>query len=161
MKISLIKSICATVVCSLGGVALCLSAPYEKGQAVAAFQAKDQHEQAFTLAPGDTRFLLVSHDMETGKKANGVLTTVGPDNLTRQKVVYLANIHGMPAIGRAFALPKMKKYSHRIIIGDDAELIARFPVEVGKVTVLALKDGKVTSIKFWNPGVEALDGFLK
>ena len=88
---------------------------------MAAFQAKDQHEQAFTLRSVETRFLLVSHDMETGKRANAVLTTVGPDNLTKQKVVFLANIHGMPAVSRMFALPKMKKYSHRIILGDDAE----------------------------------------
>ena len=161
MKSNLIKSAGAAIAACLGSVLLCVAAPYEKGQAVASFQAKDQHEQAFTFAPADTRFLLVTHDMDTGKKANAVLTTVGPDNLTKQKVIYLANIHGMPAIGRAFALPKMKKYSHRIILGDDAELIARFPTETGKVTVLALKDGKIESIKYWNPGVDALDGFLK
>lgn len=161
MKISLIKSVGAVVAACLGSTMLGLAAPYEKGQAVEAFQAKDQHEQAFTFAPADTRFLLVSHDMDTGKKANGVLTTVGPENLTKQKVVYMANIHGMPAIGRAFALPKMKKYSHRIVLCDDPALIARFSTEAGKVTVLELKDGKVVSIKYWNPGVEALDGFLK
>jgi hypothetical protein len=90
-----------------------------------------------------------------------VLTTVGPENLVRKQVVYLANIHGMPAIGRAFAMPKMKKYSHRIILGDDAALIARFPEETGKVTVLALKGGKIESVKYWNPGTDPLDDFLK
>jgi hypothetical protein len=161
MKISLIKSVGAAVAACVFSVIQAFAAPYEKGQAVEGFQAKDQHEQAFNFSPANTRFLLVTHDMDTGKKANGVLTTVGPENLTKQQVVYLANIHGMPAIGRAFALPKMKKYSHRIILGDDPGLIARFPTEAGKVTVLALKDGKVVSIKYWNPGVEALDGFLK
>ena len=161
MKINLIKSVCAALVISLGGSVSAWSAPYDKGQQVAAFQAKDQHEQAFTLKPADTRFLLVSHDMETGKRANAVLTTVGPDNLAKQKVVFLANIHGMPAVGRMFALPKMKKYSHRIILGDDAELIARFPTEAGKVTVLALSGGKITSVKYWTPGTDALDGYLK
>jgi hypothetical protein len=53
------------------------------------------------------------------------------------------------------------KYSHRIILGDDAALIARFPEESGKVTVLALKDGKIESVKYWNPGTDALDDFLK
>lgn len=161
MKINLIKTVCVALVLGLGSALTAWSAPYAKGQAVVAFQAKDQHEQAFTLDPAGTRYLLVSHDMETGKRANAVLTTVGPDNLATKKVVYLANIHGMPAVGRMFALPKMKKYSHRIILGDDAELIARFPVEAGKVTVLALSGGKITSIKYWNPGTEALDGFLK
>lgn len=161
MKINLIRHVCAILAIALIGATGALAAPYEKGQAVAAFQAKDQHDNAFTFKPGDTRFLLVSHDMETGKKANAVLTTVGQENLTKQKVVYLANIFGMPGVGRMFALPKMKKYSHQIILGDDAELIAHFPVETGKVTVLALTGGKVTSIKYWAPGTEALDGFLK
>ena len=161
MKINLIKQACAALAFTLIGAYSALAAPYEKGQAVAAFQAKDQHEAAFTFKPADTRFLLVSHDMETGKKANAVLTTYGPENLTKKKVVYLANIFGMPGVGRMFALPKMKKYSHQIILGDDAELIARFPQETGKVTVLTLAAGKVTSIQYWTPGTTALDDYLK
>lgn len=137
------------------------AAPYAKGSKVEAFSAKTQHDKEFSFKPAETRFLLISHDMETGKKANAVLTTVGPENLANKKVVYLANIHGMPGVGRMFALPKMRKYSHTIILGDDAELIARFPEEKNKVTVLKLSGGKVTSVKYWDPGAEALDGFLK
>jgi hypothetical protein len=145
------------------GLALCSAHadPYAKGSKLEAFSAKTQHDKDFTLKPADTQFLLVSHDMETGKKANAVLTTVGPDNLTKKKVVYLANIYGMPGVGRMFALPKMRKYSHTIILGDDAELIARFPEEKNKVTVLKLSGGKVTSVKYWDPGAEEVDGFLK
>ncbi len=125
------------------------------------FTAKDQHEQAFTLKPVTTSFLMVSHDMDTGKKANGVLNALGKDYLAGKKAVYIANIHGMPGIGRTFALPKMKKYAHRIILADDATLIALFPEQKGKVTVLALSDGKVTSIGYWTPGSESLDSALK
>lgn len=138
-----------------------VAAPYQKGDRVEAFQAKTQHDQAYAFKPAETRYLLVSHDMETGKKANAVLTTVGKENLTRKKVVYLANIHGMPGVGRMFALPKMKKYSHTVVLGDDANLIARFPVETGKVTVLTLDGGKVASVQYWKPGEESLDNFLK
>jgi hypothetical protein len=137
------------------------AAPYEEGSKVEPFTSKDQHENAFTLKPEETRFLLVSHDMETGKKANAVLTTVGPENLKRDKVVYLANIHGMPGVGRMFAMPKMRKYSHTIILGDDADLIAKFPVQAGKVSVLKLAGGKVAGVKYWTPGAEELAGFLK
>ena len=137
------------------------AAPYEKGSKVEAFTSKDQHDNAFTLKPSETRFLLVSHDMDTGKKANAVLTTVGPENLKRDKVVYLANIHGMPGVGRMFALPKMRKYSHTIILGDDADLIAKFPEQAGKVTVLKLADGKVAGVSYWTPGAEVLADVLK
>jgi hypothetical protein len=161
MNLVLLKKTTAALAVSILGSALSLAAPYTTGQRVESFQAKDQHEQAFTLKPADTNFLLVSHDMETGKKANATLTSLGKDYLPGRKAVYVANIHGMPGIGRMFALPKMKKYSHRIILGDDAALIAHFPAQTGKVTVLALSDGKVKSIKYWTPGADNVDTFLK
>jgi hypothetical protein len=161
MKPNLMKNILFTLALSLGLTLTAMSAPYEQGQEIASFKAKDQHEQDFTLNTKETKFLLVSHDMETGKRANAVLTEVGKESMEKQKAVYLANIFGMPGIGRFFAFPKMRKYSHRIILGDDAALIALFPVQQGKVTVLALNDGKISSIKYWNPGTDALDQFLK
>ncbi len=161
MKPSLIKQIALTLATTVFGIGLALSAPYEAGQRVDAFQAKDQFEQAFTLKPADTRFLLVSHDMETGKKANAVLSPLGKDYLGSKKAVYMANIFGMPGIGRMFAMPKMKKYNHRIILADDAALIARFPAQAGKVTVLTLSGGKVETVAYWTPGTEGVDGYLK
>jgi hypothetical protein len=147
------------VSCSVLGIAF--AAPYAKGSKVEPFTAKDQHEQAFTLQPATTRFLLVTHDMETGKKANAVLNGLGKDYLTNKKAVYVANIHGMPGVGRMFAMPKMKKYVHRIILADDEALIAKFPEEKNKVTLLTIAGGKVTSVRYWSPGVDALDPLLK
>lgn len=139
----------------------CSAAPYAAGERVDAFAAKDQHETAFTLDTKGTKFLLVSHDMDTGKAANKALDAKGAAYLPGKNAVYVANIHGMPGIGRMFALPKMRKYSHRIILGDDANLIAKFPEQKSKVTVLKLSGGKIASIKFWDPGSEAVDGYLK
>lgn len=161
MKTNLIKTFSLSIALSLVTTLTSWSAPYEQGQEMASFKAKDQHEQDFTLAPKETKFLLVSHDMETGKRANAVLTEVGQEKLAKQKAVFMANVFGMPGIGRFFAFPKMRKYNHRIIIADDAALIALFPSQQGKVTVLALNDGKISSIKYWNPGSDALDAFLK
>jgi hypothetical protein len=161
MNLVLLKKATAALAVTLLGSTLSLAAPYETGQRVDPFQAKDQHENAFTLKPTETRYLLVSHDMETGKKANTALTALGKDYLPGKKAVYVANIHGMPAVGRMFALPKMKKYNHRIILGDDAALIAKFPEQKGKVSVLALTNGKITSISYWTPGAEAIEGFIK
>ena len=125
------------------------------------FTAKDQHEQAYTFDAKTTRYLLVSHDMDTGKKANDALTALGKDHFSGKKAVYIANIHGMPGVGRMFALPKMKKYNHRIILGDDAALIADFPAQQGKVTVLELDGGKVRSVQYWDPATEGVNNFLK
>lgn len=161
MNLSYLKTAGLALSVAVATLGIAHAAPYAAGSKVAPFTAKTQHEKNFTFKPSDTRFLLVSHDMETGKKANAVLTTVGPANLASNKVVYLANIHGMPGVGRMFALPKMRKYSHTIILGDDAGLIAKFPEQKDKVTVLKLAEGKVSSVQYWSPGAEQLDSFLK
>lgn len=157
MKKQLAK-IAAIIVASLGSV---IAAPYETGSRLESFTAKDQHEQSFTLKPAETKFLLVSHDMETGKKANAALNALGKEYLGTKKAVYVANIHGMPGIGRMFAMPKMRKYVHRIILGDDEALIAKFPEQKGKVTVLKIDGGKISSVRYWQPGDEPLDDLLK
>ncbi|MES2475321.1 MAG: FAD/FMN-containing dehydrogenase [Verrucomicrobiota bacterium] len=161
MKSSFIPFVTTILAATFLTLGVALSAPYEKGQQVLPFTTKDQHEQAFTFKPAETRYLLVSHDMETGKKANAALTALGKDYLTSKKAIYMANIFGMPGIGRMFALPKMKKYNHRIILADDAALIARFPTQEGKVTVLVLSGGKVQSVAYWTPGKEGVETYLK
>lgn len=161
MTTRLIANALATSAALVFTIGTAFSAPYQKGDKVAAFSARDQHGVEFTLAPAKTRYLLVSHDMETGKKANVALDALGKEYLGSKDAVYVANIHGMPGIGRAFAMPKMRKYAHRIILGDDAALMATFPEEKGSVTVLKLSNGKVAMVGYWNPGTEALDAMLK
>lgn len=161
MKSNFLRKLGISMAAMVFAVIPAFSAPYEKGQTIEAFQSKDQYDNAFTFNPADTRFLLVSHDMDTGKKANAALTALGKDYLGSKKAIYMANIFGMPGIGRFFAIPKMKKYQHRIVLADDAALIARFPQQVGKVTVLTVSAGKVESIAYWTPGAEVVDGYLK
>lgn len=161
MKINLNSKLISAFVAVLLGTLAVHAEPYAKGDTVKPFTAKDQHEQAYAFDAKSTRYLLVSHDMDTGKKANGALTVLGKDHLASKKTVYIANIHGMPGIGRAFALPKMKKYEHRIILADDAALIASFPEQKGKVTVLGLENGKVRSVQYWDPATEGVNNFLK
>lgn len=164
------KTIVKCLVRHLLGTASCLivslgilafAAPCELGQSLAPFSAKDQHDQPFEFKSASLRYLLVSHDMDTGKRANAALHAAGADYLPSKRAAYLANIHGMPGIGRVFALPKMRKYCHRIILGDDAELIARFPEQTGKVTVLSLDGDKVIAIRFWTPESEPITSVLK
>ena len=161
MKLSLNKVLTGLFFASIVIFQAANAAPYAKGNTVNAFQAKDQHEQTYAFDAKTTNFLMISHDMETGKKANGVLTTLGKGFLPGKKAVYIANIHGMPGIGRAFALPKMKQYAHRIILADDAALIGQFPEQKGKVTVLKLSAGKVLSIQYWSPATEGVEQYLK
>jgi len=161
MKLQLLKLTSAVLAATAVSISFAFAAPYAAGSKVEPFTAKDQHGEEFTLKAADTKFLLASHDMETGKKANAALNAKGKDYLGGKKAVYVANIHGMPGIGRMFAMPKMRKYAHRIVLGDDEALIAKFPEEKGKVTVLKLNGGKVTAVSYWTPGTESIDDILK
>lgn len=160
MKTHLTKNLAILLAASVCLLTQAVADPYKAGENVEAFTAQDQHGQTFVLQPASTRYLLVSHDMDTGRKANAVLTALGKDYLPSKKAVYVANIHGMPGIGRFFAIPKMKSYAHRIVLGDDGHLIARFPQQPGKVTVLALSGGRIQSISYWAPAAEGPDAHL-
>ena len=122
--------------------------PLQPGEALPAFSLKDQHEQPFTFAPGP-RVVVVSFAMTSGKQANTFFALQPADFLAKKQALFIANIYGMPSIGRFFAIPKMKKYPHRILLGDDAHLFDRYPQHEGKLTVLHLDPlGKITTIEF-------------
>lgn len=130
-----------------------LLAELEPGQSFPGFTVQDQHEIEYTLKP-DVRYLLVSFDMSTGKAANKFLEKKGAEYLPTNKAVFLSNIHGMPWIGRKFALPKMKKYPHRILLADEPQeaILAEFPQQEDRVTVFQLnKQLGIVSIEFWDP----------
>lgn len=125
--------------------------PYKAGDTLDAFSVKDQHERDFTFTPGPAA-VIVSFSMGVGKDANGFFAKQPAGFLEQNKTLFIANIYGMPAIGRFFALPKMKKYPHRILLGDDEHLLDRFPVSEGKLTVIRLDpSAKITSVEFVDP----------
>jgi len=161
MNCSFVKSTGTAIATAALTLGITFAAPYAVGSKVEPFNATDQFEAAFTFKPSVDRYLPASHDMETGTTANAVLSPLGKDFLVSKKAVYMANIFGMPGIGRTFAMPKMKKYNHRIILADDATLIANFPVQAGKATVLTLSGGKVGSSACWNSRTDDIGAFLK
>jgi hypothetical protein len=124
---------------------------YKVGDAIEAFSVKDQHEKPFAFAPGPQR-LIVSYTMGVGKAANAFFAKQPASFLEDQKTLFLSDIHGMPGVGRVFALPKMKKYPHRILLGDDDHLLDRHPKEKDRLTVFELDpSGKITAIKHIDP----------
>lgn len=65
--------------------------------------------------------------MDTGQAANGFLEEQGAGCLAKNQTLLIANIHGMPGIARTFALPKMRKYPHRVILADAEHFLDRYP----------------------------------
>ena len=126
------------------------------GDAVPLFSARDQFGKEFKFQAG-LRFLLLGFDMGASKAANLKLADLGSGWLEKQGAVYVLDIHSMPAIARVFALPKMRKYPHRIILAETESLLAPFPRQSERLTVLVLTpEGKIKKIRFWDPASEAL-----
>lgn len=156
MKTLLSKTRLAAVGILAAVFAITLQAkPLAIGDVMPKLSATDQHEKAYEIT-SDTRYVLVSFDMGPGKQANAYLNEKGADYLPKNKAVYVANIHGMPnIIANTFALPKMRKYAHRILVMNEAGLFDEWPQEKGTVSVFALDaDGKITAITQWSPKSE-------
>jgi hypothetical protein len=136
------------------------AAPLAVGDAVPAIVANDQHGTAFQFTNG-VRFLLVATEMGCSKAANQKLAAAGAGFLEQHHAAYLVDIHTMPAVARVFALPKLRKYPHRIVLVVTADALAAFPAQPGRVTVLALTPTRrIQKISYWNPAHEPVDGFL-
>ncbi|MFO1451240.1 MAG: hypothetical protein U1F61_23985 [Opitutaceae bacterium] len=135
---------------------------YKVGSLFEPFTTKDQHEQSYTFKPGDATVILVSFEMGSGKKANTWLAKQPPSFLSDNKALLINNIYGMPGVGRMFALPKMKKYPHRILLADEDGFLSRYPAVDNKLTVLRLDAaGVITSIQQIDPGKEMDSVFAK
>lgn len=141
----------ALLSCLTAAFAADAPAKYRPGDVFVPFTTKDQHEQSYTLEPG-VRLIVVAFAMSPGKSANAFFEKQPADFLARHHAVFVSNIHGMPGVGRMFALPKMKKYPHRILLADEEHFLDRYPSEEDKLTVFRLDDrGAIAAIEFVDP----------
>ncbi|MCC5024912.1 MAG: hypothetical protein J6386_19920 [Candidatus Synoicihabitans palmerolidicus] len=129
---------------------------YSVGEKFTPLAVKDQHEKDAQVSPASgTKHLIVSFAMGTGKAANRYFDKKSAPFLQSHDAAFLANIYGMPGIGRIFAMSKMKKYLHRILLGDDEHLLDRFPTQKGNLTVFDFNaDGTIAAIRFLDPDDE-------
>jgi hypothetical protein len=135
---------------SLGAVPA--AEPYKVGDAFDTFIANDQHEKAYTLSP-DVRLIVVAFTMGAGKDANRFFEKQPAGFLSAHQAVFVSNIYGMPAVGRFFALPKMRKYPHRILLADAEHFFDRYPQQADKLTVFRLdSSAHISAIEFVDAG---------
>lgn len=128
---------------------------YKVGDTFEPFATKDAKGADYAYTPGSLRTLIVSYSMSNGKAVNGHLATQATDFLDSHQAAFLADIHGMPAVGRFFAMPKMARYPHRILLGDADDLLARHPQVADRITVFTFDaKGAITTIRHLDPEKE-------
>lgn len=127
-------------------------AAYQVGDTFVPFSTQDQHGKAFTYEPGAARLVVVAFAMSPGKAANAFFEKQPAGFLEQHRALFISNIHGMPGIARTFALPKMRRYPHRILLADAEGFLARYPEKEDHLTVLTLDEaGKITALHHVDP----------
>ena len=130
------------------------------GDTVPKISAKDQHGKEF-LFTNNLQVLLIAVEMSPAKTVNVQLAGQAAGFLEKHSAAYLMDIHAMPGIARYFALPKMRKYPHRIILIESEAAVKAFPVKPGCVTVLVLSSaGNIEKINYWNPEQDPVSKYL-
>jgi hypothetical protein len=125
--------------------------PSKPGDRWEPFATRDQHDPSYRLAPG-VRTVIVGFAMGSGQDANRYLGKQPAGFPADHHVVFGANIHDMSGVGRMFALPKRKKYPHRILLADAEHFLDRHPSQKDRLTVFTLDPaGKLEAIRFVNP----------
>lgn len=124
------------------------AAPVVVGQPLPTLAVKDQHDQVWQV-PATAELLIYSASREASSRLQAILKQQGPDFLASRRAVYLANMSRMPAfITRTMALPSLRDEPFRLGVVMDDKLTADWPVKDDAVTLITLKEGKVTGIVF-------------
>jgi hypothetical protein len=123
------------------------SAPISTGEHWSTLILPDQNGNRHTLR--DTTLVLFAPDKAAGELAHEVLRYSNNTEMAAKNIVFISDISRMPSlIRRMFALPAMRDYPYRVLLGYEEEETAMLPRQAGKVTVLRIHSGEITQIEF-------------
>lgn len=121
--------------------------PFKVNDTIAPFSLLNQFDEKQSIGK-NLKLLLVSFEKDTGAEVNTFLSQKSATFLQEHHAAFIANISGMPMIiTKLFALPKMRDYSHKILLIYD-EKDNRFIQKEGLSTLYKLDNGVIKDIKF-------------
>lgn len=124
------------------------AAPYKIGQSVMPLDMNDQFGKRVTLKTMP-KTLVMAFEKGTGATVNEYLNAQEKGYLAKNKAAFVADISGMPKfITESFALPKMRKYTHTVLLIQDEEQGLNFPYQEDKITVMKFRGNFLTKIDF-------------
>lgn len=125
-----------------------LAAPYKVGEQVSALSLTDQHGESLGMKVMP-KVLIMAFEKGTGATVNEYLLTQEKDYLAKNNASFVADISQMPNfVTEMFALPKMRKYPHTVLLIRDEEQGLRFPSQEGQITVMNFQDNVLTKVEF-------------
>ena len=129
-------------------------APYKMGQSVMPLDLQDQFGKR-TILKEMPKTLIMAFEKGTGATVNDYLAVQDKEYLKKNNAVFVADISQMPnIITEIFALPKMRKYPHTVMLIRDEEQGLRFPSEEKKITVMKFRGNFLTHVEFVSTAAE-------
>lgn len=129
-------------------------APYQVGQSVMPLDLSDQFGKRHMMK-SMPKTLIMAFEKGTGATVNEYLASQEKGYLGRHKAAFVADISLMPNfITESFALPKMRKYPHTVLLIRDEEQGLRFPGEEGKITIMKFRGNFLTKIDYITTAAE-------
>lgn len=124
------------------------AAPYKVGQSVMPLDLNDQFGKRVTLKTMP-KTLIMAFEKGTGSTVNEYLTAQEKGYLAKNKALFVADISQMPKfITESFALPKMRKYTHTVLLIQDEVQGLNFPYQEDKITVMKFRGNFLTKVEF-------------
>jgi hypothetical protein len=125
------------------------AAPLAAGSAVPTMSLNDQHDKPVSVGPA-TRWVVFTAEKPVSDMVSAVLAAEPAGVADRLRLVYVADISGMPAlVTRLFALPKLRELPFPIaLVREPAQVaqVADVPRTAGGATVLQLEGGRVIQV---------------
>jgi hypothetical protein len=125
------------------------AAPLTEGSAMPTLSLNDQHDKLAAVS-AQTRWVVFTAEKAVSDMVSAVLAAEPTGVAHRLRLVYVADISGMPALAtRMFALPKLRELPFPIaLVRDTAEVaqVADIPRAAGAATVLRLENGRVIQV---------------
>lgn len=110
----------------------------------------NQWEEPSPIPKETTKVLFIS-DMDASKIVHPILEKEEKGYLDSKQAVLISDIHRMPSLITKFvALPKMKSYPYTLRLVREEKIADTFPRTKGSVTMIQLKQGKITKIEISN-----------
>lgn len=125
------------------------AAPLTEGSAMPTLSLNDQHDKPAAVST-QTRWVVFTAEKPVSDMVSAVLAAEPAGVADRLRLVYVADISGMPAlVTRMFALPKLRELPFPIaLVRDTAQVaqVADFPRMKDAATVLRLDNGRVARV---------------
>lgn len=129
-------------------------APYQIGQSVYPLELQDQFGKHIVLK-AMPKTLIMAFEKGTAATVNDYLAAQDKGYLKKNNTAFVADISQMPNfITEAFALPKMRKYPHTVLLIRDEEQGLKFPGEEEKITVMKFRGNFLTQVEFVTTAAE-------